>query len=139
MLFPVLSHVNRKPTWQWQVWWLVKFARYDVTCKPSIWIVLTVWLNRFIRIRRLMKFMKWIISGGGNHTLTMPFSTLNFNALWDWTWCNCVFHVRIDMGMLYQAERKYVHNLIRYDQNNGIHCKDALWCHIQDQSGIKFR
>ena len=36
LLFPIPSHVNKKPTWRSQLWWLAKFAWYDVTWKPPI-------------------------------------------------------------------------------------------------------
>ena len=35
LLFPILSHASRKPTWRSWVWF-AKFAWYDVTWKPLI-------------------------------------------------------------------------------------------------------
>ena len=36
LCFPMPDCGARKPTWRWRVWWLAKFAWYDVTWKPSM-------------------------------------------------------------------------------------------------------
>ena len=56
LLFPIPSNVNRKPTWRSRVWWLAKFAWYDVTWNPLLWLSRlpkVIWLERLTCIGKI--------------------------------------------------------------------------------------
>ena len=69
----ILSHFSiqacgdRKPTWRSRVRWLAKFAWYDVTWKPSIWLLLG---NCFERITPWFSFDKILLQR--NDHLKLP-------------------------------------------------------------------
>ena len=75
LLFPILSHANKKPTWWSRVWWLAIFAWYDVTWKPPGMQKALGWcnFNQGFSLPEYCHILTWTMSsvpGRGFLTLT---------------------------------------------------------------------